>query len=97
VNQTIIFCQYREITLAEYALLFNVEKMIAKEVDGSEIRDLLWSAFSDGARYKKQAFDKSPADVGDWIDEDKTGAVEKAFSAMIERVKGDLEDEAKKK
>ena len=93
-NQTIIFCQHREITLKEYADLFSADKIKNMAVDGSETRDLLWSALADGARYKKQKFDATAETVGDWIDEANDDIMVEAFSAMLSRIK---DDGAKKK
>ena len=96
MNQTIIFNQYRGIMLKDYAELFTVDKLKAMEIDGSEMRDLLWSALADGARYKKQKFDATPETVGDWVDLAPEGVVREAFSAMISRIEDDG-DEGKKK
>ena len=92
-NQTIIFNQLRGITLKEYAELFSADKIKNMSIDGSETRDLFWSALSDGARYKNQKFEATPETVGDWIDESDEDTMVEAFSAMMSRVK----DEGKKK
>lgn len=96
MNQTIIFNQHRGITLKDYAELFTADKLKSMNIDGSEMRDLLWSALADGARYKNQKFDATPETVGDWIDEASEGVVREAFSAMISRIEDDT-DEGKKK
>ena len=97
MNQTIIFNQFRGITLKDYAELFTVDKLKSMNIDGSEMRDLLWSALADGARYKGQEFDATTETVGDWIDEASEGVVREAFSAMISRIDDKDEDTAKKK
>jgi hypothetical protein len=67
-NQGILFCQLRRCTTKEYIELFSL-KSKNLEISISEIRDLLWSALKDGARYAKEEFNVTPEDVADWIDE----------------------------
>jgi hypothetical protein len=79
-NQTILFCQLRGCTMQDYTELFKQKKskssqLDAYDLDGSEIRDLIWSALKDGARYQREEFDFTPEDVADWMDECDPGKI----------------------
>ena len=93
-NQTILFNQHRGITLKEYAGIFKKDRLKNMEFDGSEIRDLAWSGLKGGALYENQEFDFTPEDVGNWIDDAKQGIVAEIFTAMMSRLKADVEDDA---
>lgn len=93
-NQTIVFCQLRGITLKDYAETFKQERLDNYSVDGSESRDLIWSALKDGARYKNQDFEYKPEDIGDWLDNVDESELKKMFSAIVTPT---IEKPAKKK
>jgi hypothetical protein len=82
-NQTILFCQLRKCNLKDYTELFKKEKLDAYDLDGSESRDLIWSALKDGARYQKEEFDFLPEDIGDWLDDSNDGEVKKMFEDLV--------------
>lgn len=81
-NQSAIYCQTRGCTLAQYLNDMNNERMTKMELDGSEIRDLLFSALCAGCSSAKVAVDFDKMDVGDWMDEMDQAELTKAFSIM---------------
>lgn len=78
-NQTILFCQLRSCNLKDYTEMFKKENLDSYNLDGSEVRDLVWSALKDGARFKGEEFEHTPEDVADWLDE----AVDKDVKQMF--------------
>ncbi len=82
INQSIIFCRLRGITINQMDA--DIKKIIKNEVDGSEIRDLLFSALKDGARKEKQQFDFEPENVGDWMEEIETKDLEQFFVGLVD-------------
>lgn len=79
VNQTAIFCKLRGISAGEY-FSFLKDKFVGAKGDGSELRDLLWSALKDGARFKGLEFEVEPEQIGDWMD----GKTQADFKGMFE-------------
>jgi hypothetical protein len=82
-NQTILFCHLRGCTLKDYTEIFKKERLNSYEVDGSEARDLMWSALKDGARFRGQEFENTPEDVADWLDEVDELEVKKMFASIV--------------
>ena len=68
-NATFLFCQKRGIKLSEFSTIFAPDKLAANEIDGSEIRDLIWAGLVAGAKSQKLEVDFDEWDVGDWLDE----------------------------
>lgn len=68
-NQSAIYCQLRKCTLAAYLKDMNTERIINNEVDGTEIRDLVYSALAAGASSQNEKVEFNNMTVGDWIDE----------------------------
>jgi len=81
-NQSAIYCQTRGVTLATYMKEMSSQRLEAREIDGSEIRDLIFSALSAGCLSAKQpiTFDKN--EVGDWIDEMEQAELTRVFTIM---------------
>jgi len=45
------------------------KRMSNGESTGAELRDLIWSALKDGARFNKVEFNNTNLDVGDWLED----------------------------
>ena len=65
MNQSILYCELSDISITQ----MNKEFVNLTTSNGSEIRDLVWSALKDGARIKKEAFEYTNFDVGDWMED----------------------------
>ena len=83
-NQTAIFCQFRKINLAQFSELFSSERLSNKDIDGSEIRDLIYSALVAGCRTKKIDQDFDETEVGDWIDELEQSELDNIFEVYMQ-------------
>ena len=68
-NAGVILCELRGITLKEVRELIDPEKMEKYEIDGSEIRDMVYSALVAAARSQNLEVDFNESNVGDWLDE----------------------------
>jgi hypothetical protein len=81
-NQTAIYCQTRGCTLSQYLKEMNFDRIVKNEIDGSEIRDLIYSALVAGCYSAKlpDAFTKT--DVGDWIDDMDQAELSRVFTIM---------------
>ena len=82
-NQTILFCELREMPVKDYFPLL-VDKFADGKGDGSELRDLIWSALKDGARYVNEKFINPKEDVGDWIDHLQPETVKQIMTAFTD-------------
>ena len=82
INQSIIFCKLRGITISKMSDV--IDNIVKNEVDGSEVRDFLYSALKDGARKEKQTFDFTPEDVGDWMEDVDLEELESFFLGFID-------------
>lgn len=94
MNQSILYCELRGISITEMNAEFG--KMADGKFTGAELRDLIWSALKDGARYAKQEFPFTNYDVGDWMEDLKADAI----TDFIEEMSGTLpkpKKESKKK
>lgn len=81
LNQSILYCELRKINISEMNKDFS---KIANGGTGSEIRDLVWSALKDGARYEKTDFKFTNLDVGDWFDSIEEGEMEKFLQELLD-------------
>ncbi len=76
-NATHLFCQKRGIKLKEFNELFAAEKLANLEIDGSEIRDLIYSGLAAACLSLGEEVDFNEWTVGDWIDDlDESGLAE---------------------
>jgi len=67
LNQSILYCELRKINITKMNEEYN--SLSTGDFNGSEFRDLLWSALKDGARINKEAFEDDNLTVGDWLEE----------------------------
>ena len=72
-NQSVLYCELRGVSIS--AMNEDYQKMAQGQGNGSEVRDLIWSALKDGARVAKEEFEYSNLDVGDWMEEIEPGQV----------------------
>lgn len=91
-NATHLFCQQRGIKLSEFNELFNAEKLAKLEIDGSEIRDLIWAGLKAAALSNGEDVDFTEWTVGDWIDD----LTEDEMTNIINVFSGDIEPPKKK-
>lgn len=82
-NQTAIFCQLRGITLKQFTEIINPVKIINQEIDGSEIRDLIYSGLVAGCKTTRSDVEFNEIDVGDWIDELKQDELRHIFQLYL--------------
>jgi hypothetical protein len=82
MQQSINYCQIRDITIGEMSADFDA--MSKGKTDGSELRDLIWSALKDGARKEKKPFDLTPEDVSDIIEEMSAAEIETFTAALMD-------------
>lgn len=68
-NATFLFCQKRGITLKQFGEVFAADKLANNDIDGSEIRDLIWAGLVAGAKSNNLPVDFDEWTVGDWIDD----------------------------
>lgn len=68
-NATHLFCNKRGIKLNEFNDLFSPQRLQAMEIDGSEIRDLIWAGLAAACYSLGEEVDFNEWTVGDWIDE----------------------------
>lgn len=66
LNQSILYCELRKISVNQMNEEFA--SFADGTYNGSEIRDLLWSALKDGARVAKKPFNKTNYDIGDLME-----------------------------
>ena len=79
LNQSMFYCELRNVSIDEMnKQLSNISK------DVSILRDLLWSAFKDGARVNKTEFTLSNFDIADVMEEMQDGEMENLISSMID-------------
>ncbi len=79
LNQSFEYCELRKISISEMnADLSNIAKG-----DGSQIRDLIWSALKDGARIENVEFEYTNYDIGDWLETIDDGEIEKFFKDYL--------------
>lgn len=83
-NQTAIFCQTRKIDLGQYNQDWH--KIITGTGDGSEVRDLLFSALAAGCISAKIPCDFTSEEVGDWIDSADAGEVKRFFDLLAAQI-----------
>lgn len=83
-NQTAIFCQLRKCNLKVYQETFTQSKIAQLDIDGSEIRDLLYSGLVSGCMTDKIDTDFNETDVGDWVDDLPEGSLSKIFQLNAE-------------
>jgi hypothetical protein len=97
VNQTILYCETKGITISDYDK--DVAAMASGNISGRETRLLLWSCLVDGARLSGVDFDADEQTVGDWMDEVDPDEVQKAIDDFAKQMvkKGKSNDNAKKK
>ena len=93
LNQTIVYCELRNISVNDY------QKQISNIQNGTggELRDLIWSALKDGARYAKTKFDYTPYDVGDWIEELTEEELVEIINSMTDTLPSPKVEAVKKK
>ena len=94
LQQSINYCQLRGISISDMSKDF--ERMGNGQTNGSEFRDLIWSALKDGARKAKIDFELSPEDVSDII-EDLTPEQINEFMGVLTSSMGHSPDNPKKK
>lgn len=68
-NAGAILCQLRGINLKQVQELIDPEKMKNYDIDGTEIRDTIYSALVAAARSANLEVDFNESNVGDWLDE----------------------------
>lgn len=95
INQSILFCQLRGITIN--MMDATIQRIVKNEVDGSEIRDLLYSALKDGARKEKKPFEFTPEDVGDWMEDVNQDELQEFFVGLSDSMPKTKRKESKKK
>lgn len=95
VNQGIIYCELREITINDMYKDLNI--IATNQGTGSEIRDLLYSVLKDGARVEKQEFDHTNYEVGDWLETITEEAMAEFMEALIGGLPKPKKGEDKKK
>jgi len=66
LNQSIEYCKHRNISITK--MNEEIGKLMTNSGDGSEIRDLVWSALKDGARREGSEFDFTPETIADWME-----------------------------
>lgn len=81
LNQSILYCELRGISITQMNADFS--RLVAGG-NGSEIRDLIWSALKDGARFNKEEFDHDNFDVGDWMETIEEGELAKFLDELVE-------------
>lgn len=84
MNQSILYCELRGINITQMNTEFS--NMAKGKSTGAELRDLIWSALKDGARFNKVPFEATNLDVGDWLE----GLDPKEVTAFIEDMVGTL-------
>lgn len=80
-NQTAIYCQTRKIELGQYNL--DWRKIINGEADGSQQRDLIFSALAAGCVSTKIPCDFDNFEVGDWIDGADAAEIKRFFDLIV--------------
>lgn len=90
LNQTIEYCKLRGISITQ--MNDDSLRMQSGSGDGSEIRDLIWSALKDGARFGKVDFEATAYDVGDWLEDLKDGAMEQFMKDFAESMSPIIEN-----
>jgi hypothetical protein len=77
LNQSMFYCELRGISIDEMnKQLTNIA------ADVSVLRDLLWSAFKDGARVDNKEFTLSNFDIADLMEDMESGEIETLLSSM---------------
>ncbi len=94
LNQTIEFCTLREISVTQYSNDINA---ITNGGNGSQIRDLIWSALKEGARQDKKSFDYTNFDVGDWMETLAPDELKLALTQMAGTLNLGVDDDTNKK
>lgn len=80
LNQSILYCELRDISITQMNEEFS--NFATGKYTGSEIRDLIWSALKDGARFNKAEFEHSNLDVGDWMENLEEGEMERFMEEL---------------
>lgn len=80
VNQSILYCELRNVPINQMDK--DIQNFAVGNTSGAEIRDMLWSALKDGARKAGNAFDFTPEDVGDWMEEVNEENFKEFFTEM---------------
>lgn len=83
-NASALLCEKRGIQLKDLAIMFNQEKLNNYEIDGTEIRDLIWAGLHAGAKSKNIDVDFTEWTVGDWLDDIDVNEFVKVFEAMAD-------------
>lgn len=79
-NQSAKYCQVRGVSLAKMQdELSNIE-----DGDGSNIRDLIYSALWAGCKTDKIEVDFDEFDMGDWIDDMDQEELNKIFQTLLD-------------
>lgn len=82
LNQSVLYCELRDININQMNEEF--EAFGTGKYNGSEVRDLVWSALKDGARFKKIKFNEDNLTVGDWIEDLSQGELDDFIKELLE-------------
>lgn len=93
LNQSFEYCEIRNISITE----MNTDISNISNGNGSQIRDLIWSALKDGARYEKVDFNFTNFDVGDWLESTEDNVIQDFFSNYLLSLPKSNKDEDVKK
>ena len=80
LNQSILYCELRGISITQ--MNEDFASFANGTHTGSEIRDLIWSALKDGARFNKTEFKYNNFDVGDIMEEIDPTEITNALKTM---------------
>ncbi len=80
LNQSALYCELRDISIKQMNM--DIQRIAQGDGNGSEIRDMIWSALKDGARVEKQAFEFDHFEVGDWLEEVDTNEMAIAIKEL---------------
>lgn len=85
-NSTSIYCQTRGVPLSQYNLDWT--KIIQGTGNGSEVRDLIFSALAAGHISAKVdgPFPATNMEVGDWIDDCEPQEIKRFFDLIVAQI-----------
>lgn len=97
-NSSIMYCEKRGETLADFQAFFDVDKMKRLQMTGSEFRDILWAGLYAGAKTDGLEIEFDDWNVGDWIDKLSQEALGEIYTKAMALILGtDLSEKSKKK
>ena len=91
LNQSMFYCELRKCSIDQMN-----EELREISSDMTVLRDILWSAFKDGARVAKKEFDLTNYDIADLMEEMSVEEMEKMVESMTETLPRPRESKKKK-